>query len=1280
MSVTPCRLTCSTRHGVFVLVLMLLQLPNICALAATLQVPGDFPSIQLALDAAADGDSVLVAPGTYTGADNRNLQISGKSLILVGAGGSAATVIDCENQSRALSWVMAGDEGFAIEGFTLRNGAGVSNGAGLHLTGGSPVLSDLRVEDGQSSSTGAGIWCRDAVDMFMNDITIVNCHSEWAVGGLYIKDAVGGLVDGLSIQGCGATGMSGGLGVFDSDGLLLRNLDIRDCVSGSDGGGIYYRSSTLTIEQAVVHGNSAPNGGGVHSDFSTTVLRNMTITGNQGDGLWGLHGEHITLENSIVAFNVGYGIVHNYNNFIPISCTDIYGNTLGAVSGGMSDPTGSDGNIAMAPLFCDLAGGDLQLASNSPCLPPLNACGELMGALGEGCPTQAAILHVPGDYADIQSAVAASANGDTILLAPGIHTGSGFRNVDLSGRFLTIRGDGPPESVVIDCQGLGRAFMSNNGILVSRAEIESLSIVNGDASGASDPRGGAIFGDNTEFRLHALRIEGCRSDGDGGGIALSYDQASQLTDVHVRDCEAEGDGGGIYLRRGTGTVLDGCLIQGNRATGQAAGIWIEYYAHPVLYRTSLLQNAGSAVVVDIQSSAHLHECIVAFQTGMEPALEITSPAWLLQVSCSDVYANAGGDYGPVLGDQSGQNGNISLNPRFCDLGGGDFQLAANSPCLPAGNGCGVRMGAFGEGCDAQELYFIAGRVREDGIGLPGVRMTGGSFEVDTDASGDYWLEESPGWSGTITPVRGGYEFDPPQRDYVDLAHNEGVQDYVASRSGRPLHVPGDFPTIQVALDFAVDGDSILVAAGLYSGEGFGGLDFQGKAVSLIGKSGAEQTILEWDSSTPGWSAIEFSGEGPGTLVEGFTLRGFQVFYEGGAIRCDAGASPTLRNLIFLDNHGSVGYPNDASGGGLYCGGGSSPRLEFCEFRSNAASYGAAAYIAGGSPEFLDCLFEDNDAHYGGAVSCGGGSPRFERCRLIGNTANRVWEDDVVFSAGAGGAVIASNSCGAIFLDCLFQDNVAEHSYEVPPYYTDNLPGRGGAIYSTGSHLRIEGCTFAGNSAIPNSVSEAGILHFSGTGTDEVLSSIVSTSPYGAGIFLGAGATPPLASCNDVWNNAAGNYLGLSDQTGSNGNIAEAPQFCDEAGRDFTLGNLSPCLPANNECGVLMGAFGEGCISTAAETASAPRKLGLGVPHPNPFNPRTAIDFELPRATRTWLEVFDLSGRRVARLLSAMELPAGTHSVSWNGRSEAGQALPSGVYFIRLRTDAGLAQRKVTLLK
>ena len=116
------------------------------------------------------------------------------------------------------------------------------------------------------------------------------------------------------------------------------------------------------------------------------------------------------------------------------------------------------------------------------------------------------------------------------------------------------------------------------------------------------------------------------------------------------------------------------------------------------------------------------------------------------------------------------------------------------------------------------------------------------------------------------------------------------------------------------------------------------------------------------------------------------------------------------------------------------------------------------------------------------------------------------------------------------------------------------------------------------------------------------------------------------------------------------------------------------------------------IQTAVDAANAaynpstpvspemPIKLvQLGQNTPNPFNPVTEIRYTVPREGHVDLAVYDLSGRRVRTLVSGTE-SAGERTVTWDGRDEAGQAAPSGMYFYKYVTAGETVARKMTLVK
>jgi hypothetical protein len=112
----------------------------------------------------------------------------------------------------------------------------------------------------------------------------------------------------------------------------------------------------------------------------------------------------------------------------------------------------------------------------------------------------------------------------------------------------------------------------------------------------------------------------------------------------------------------------------------------------------------------------------------------------------------------------------------------------------------------------------------------------------------------------------------------------------------------------------------------------------------------------------------------------------------------------------------------------------------------------------------------------------------------------------------------------------------------------------------------------------------------------------------------------------------------------------------------------------------LGAAGEAQVfGPWTATAAAPAAVALLGARPNPFNPTTAIRFELPRDADVTLRILDVRGREVATLLAGARRGAGEHAVLWDGRSAAGTSQASGVYVAELRAlGARITQRLVLL--
>jgi hypothetical protein len=84
-------------------------------------------------------------------------------------------------------------------------------------------------------------------------------------------------------------------------------------------------------------------------------------------------------------------------------------------------------------------------------------------------------------------------------------------------------------------------------------------------------------------------------------------------------------------------------------------------------------------------------------------------------------------------------------------------------------------------------------------------------------------------------------------------------------------------------------------------------------------------------------------------------------------------------------------------------------------------------------------------------------------------------------------------------------------------------------------------------------------------------------------------------------------------------------------------------------------------------------------YPNPFNPTTTIQYSNPARGKIVLEIFNVLGQKVASLVND-EQEAGSHSIVWNGRTDHGSAVASGVYFYRLVAGKNVQTRAMVLLK
>ncbi len=315
---------------------------------------------------------------------------------------------------------------------------------------------------------------------------------------------------------------------------------------------------------------------------------------------------------------------------------------------------------------------------------------------------------------------------------------------------------------------------------------------------------------------------------------------------------------------------------------------------------------------------------------------------------------------------------------------------------------------------------------------------------------------------------------------------------------------------------------------------------------------------------------------------------------------------------------------------------SSATLTNCTFLNNKGlSEGAGGlWCRNSSPILLNCVFNSNSTpDVGGGMQCFESSATLINCTFVNNSAFE----------GGGLAVLPDSSLTLI--NCTF--------------FGDSAYSRGGAIFLgfqfTPSDVEIE------NTIIAFSTGEAVFIN----------TSCDTSSLFSSRIF-----------CSNFYGNTGGDWTGCIEGGDTiNGNMSQNPLFCDTTSGDLSLAVHSPCLPAYNTCGVLIGAFEQGCetpVGINNENMMNPNFVLLQN-YPNPFNPRTTILYSIPENSHVRLAIYDVHGRLI-KILKEGKQSEGEHRASWDGRDGRGDIVGSGVYFVRLEAGDQLMGRKIVLLK
>jgi hypothetical protein len=102
--------------------------------------------------------------------------------------------------------------------------------------------------------------------------------------------------------------------------------------------------------------------------------------------------------------------------------------------------------------------------------------------------------------------------------------------------------------------------------------------------------------------------------------------------------------------------------------------------------------------------------------------------------------------------------------------------------------------------------------------------------------------------------------------------------------------------------------------------------------------------------------------------------------------------------------------------------------------------------------------------------------------------------------------------------------------------------------------------------------------------------------------------------------------------------------------------------------------------TPVEQIEVPMEFALQQNYPNPFNPTTTISYSIPNAASVTFEVYNVLGVKIRTLMAGQTKSAGSYTISWDGKNDAGINMSSGIYLYHIRAGSFVASKKMTLLK
>jgi hypothetical protein len=300
------------------------------------------------------------------------------------------------------------------------------------------------------------------------------------------------------------------------------------------------------------------------------------------------------------------------------------------------------------------------------------------------------VIHVPGEEATIGDGLGAASPGDTVLVEcdtyyeNGLVLPSGVTLMGATGDTGCVTIDGGRADVILTCEDVTDAAVVGIGFTHGSSETGGAAYSSATSApvfvdcdfdeNSSTYHGGAFQGYNDGTEFYLCEFTSNRAEGGGAGAALFNRSTAVVSECSFYKNEASW-GGAIGAHSGATLDITWCTFAENDVPRYSGGAGLYIYD-------------GATATID--------QTIIAFNTGGE-AVKCTDGG-AATLTCSDVFGNDLGDWVDCIAGQEGTEGNLNVNPLFCDIDEYDLTLCADSACLPALNDCNELMGVWPEGC------------------------------------------------------------------------------------------------------------------------------------------------------------------------------------------------------------------------------------------------------------------------------------------------------------------------------------------------------------------------------------------------------------------------------------------------------------------------------------------------------------------------------------------------------------------------------------------------------